>query len=259
MISVSKIKIYIHPTCATSYYVVKHLASKRLLDGVEIVSTHDPAGSGVLAGRIWSVPWILLDDAPVATDPVEPGEVKAIVTGQWSNEIGDPVGAFLETVLHSAYAAAVAYLHDSVLPVLDGALVSAATRSPLSGIEPKEVIGQVGLRSGKLWAEWRDKVMRALGISFVQETWWASNEGLDREKLRQIATPEIVGAWLVAKASIGRSGLPPRPLLSRESLEKLAGFIKRGAAGLLSKIRREQEEILGNKEYWETLRNLGIE
>ena len=46
---------------------------------------------------------------------------------------------------------------------------------------------------------------------------------------------------------------------SRESLEKLAGFIRRGAAGLLSKIRREQEEILSDKEYWETLRSLGIE
>jgi len=229
------------------------------LDRVEIVSTHDPVGSGVLAGRVWSVPWILLDGVPVATDPVEPGEVEAIVTGQWSNTVRDPVEAFLEAVLHSAYAAAVAYLHDSVLSVLDEALVSAATRSPLSGIEPREVIDQVRERSNKLWAEWRDKVMRALGISFVRETWWASNTGLDRERLRQIATPEIVGAWLVAKASIGRSGLPPRPLPSRKSLEKLAGFIKRGAAGLLSKIRREQEEILSDKEYWETLRSLGIE
>ena len=122
----------------------------------------------MLTKRIWSVPWILLDDAPVATDPVEPGEVEVIVAGQWSNKIRDPVGAFLETVLHSAYAAAVAYLHDSVLPVLDEALVSAATRSSLSGIEPREVIEQVRRRSDELWAEWRDKIMRALGISLCK-------------------------------------------------------------------------------------------
>ena len=56
-------------------------------------------------------------------------------------------------MFHRAYAAAVTYLHDSVLPVLD--------------------------------------------------------EALGRERLRQIVIPEIVGAWLVAKASIGRSGFPP--------------------------------------------------
>jgi predicted thioredoxin/glutaredoxin len=253
-----RILMYIHPTCATSYHVVKHLARKGLLDRVELTSTANPAGSEVLRRNVWSVPWILVDGVPAATDPVEPEEAEAIITGSWKPSGKDPVEAFMETVLHSAYAAAAAYLHDDIAPVLDTDFASAATRAPLSGANPESVISEVRRRGKELWEEWRNKVMRALGISFVREYWWASGGSLAREELKQLATPTNVGAWLIAKASIGRSGLPSKPFPRKELVEDMARFVQRGAAGLLSKIRREQEEILNDEEYWRILSEHGL-
>ena len=246
-----RVAVYIHPTCATSYELVKRLASEGLLERVELRDTSSP--SEALHQGVWSVPWILVDGQPAATDPVEPGEALEIITGAWSRSIANPAEAFMETVLHSAYAAAVAYLHGSLEPVLDEALASAAARSPLSGIDPSKLLGEIRSNAEKLYREWEDKIMRALGISFVREAWWASSGSLDRETLRNMATPEAVGLWLIGKASIGRTGLPPKPLPSRERLEKLASFIHRGAAGLLSRVKREQETILGDEEYWRIL------
>ncbi|KSW12055.1 hypothetical protein CF15_04555 [Pyrodictium occultum] len=249
----NKYTLYIHPTCASSYEVVKHLAGKGLLDSVRLVSTAEPAASQVLGRSVWSVPWLVVDEVPVATDPVEPAEVEAILLGEGPLEAGDPVEEFMEAVLHSAYAAAVAYLHGSVKPVADTALISAATRAPLRGLDVEEVAREVLERADELYAGWEDKIMRALGISFVRELWWAHGGELEKEQVRELATPGNVGLWLVAKASIGRSGLPSRPMPPRERLERLAGFVRRGAAGLLFKVRREQETILGDEEYWKLL------
>jgi len=245
--------LYIHPTCATSYEAVKHLAAKGLLDGIRLVSTAEPAASGVLRGSVWSVPWLVVESVPVATDPVAPGEVESILLGEGPLRRGDPVEEFMEAVLHSAYAAAVSYLHGSIRPVIDTAFISAATRAPLRGLDVEEVAREVAARADELYREWEDRLMRALGISFVRELWWATRGGVTRERLRELAAPETLGLWLIAKASIGRNGLPDRPLPGPEKLERLASFVARGAAGLLSRVKREQERILGDEEYWRLL------
>jgi len=251
-----RVEIVIHPTCAASYEAVKALAAEGLLGEVVLHSAEDPRL--VLRLGAWSVPWVLVDGRPAATDPVDPGEVVEIASGAWQRRVEDPVEAFMATVLHSAYAAAVAYLHGSLEPVIDEALASAAARSPLSGLDPAEVAAMVRRDAAGLYQEWEDRLMRALGVSFARETWWGLNGSMGREELRQAASPASVAAWLIAKASIGRGGLPPRPLPPRERVEKLAGFIRRAAAGLASKVRREQEAILGDEEYWRLLReNLG--
>ncbi|NOZ88959.1 MAG: hypothetical protein GXO15_03450 [Crenarchaeota archaeon] len=246
-----RVVVYIHPTCATSYELVKALAGEGLLDAVELRDTSSPGP--VLRGAVWSVPWILVDGRPAATDPVSAEEAAEIIRGTWSRGVEDPVKAFMETVLHSAYAAALAYLHGSLRPVLDEALASAAVRAPLSGVEPRGVLEAVEAEAERLYGEWEDPIMRALGISYVREAWWASGGTLSRDQLRAAAAPEAVGAWLIAKASIGRAGLPPRPLPPRERVERLASFIQRAAAGLLNRVRREQEQILGDEEYWRLL------
>ncbi len=246
-----RIVVYIHPTCATSYELVKTLAAEGLLDSVELRDTSIPGA--VLREAVWSVPWILVDGKPAATDPVSAGEAAEIIRGTWSRDIGDPVKAFMETVLHSAYAAALVYLHGSLRPVLDEAFASAAVRAPLSGVEPRSVLEAVEAEAERLYREWEDPIMRALGIYYVREAWWASGGSLSRDQLRAAAAPEAVGAWLIAKASIGRAGLPPKPLPPRGRVERLASFIQRAASGLVNRVKREQEQILGDEEYWRLL------
>ncbi len=248
--------VYVHPTCHASYEAVKTLAREGLLGSVELRGVVNPAEA--LGRRIWSVPWLLVDGRPAATDPVDPGELVEAVRGVWQRRVVDPVEAFMATVLHSAYAAAVAYVHGSLKPVLDEALASAAVRAPLSGLAPRSVLEEVEANERRLYEQWEDKLMRALGVSYVRELWWATGGDLDREAVRAAATPATAGAWLLAKASIGRAGLPQDPRLRPGAAEALADFVRRGAAGLLNKVRREQEEILGDTAYWELLRSLGI-
>ena len=249
--------LYIHPTCATSYRVVKHLASRGLLSRVELASTSEPWGA--LRAGAWSVPWLVVDGVPAATDPVEPGELEAMLLGEWKPpERVDPVEAVLEAVLHSAYASAVAVAHASLLPALDRGLASAALRAPLSGADVDAVLAELRGAADSLWGVWSDKLVRALGISFVREMWWASRGQLSREELRDTARPHVLGAWLLAKASVGRTGLPGRPLPDPQLLRSMSNFVSRAAAGLLNRVRREQEEILGDEGYWRLLEEHGL-
>ncbi|RUM47267.1 MAG: hypothetical protein DSY37_03185 [Hyperthermus sp.] len=254
-----KVTVYIHPTCLASYRLIKHLHSRGLLERVEVVSTANSM-QHVLANRVWSVPWIVVDGEPAATDPVEPLEAEAIITGAWSPTSSKGVEeAFMEAVLHSAYASSIAYVHDGLEAVVDPLLVSAAVRAPLRKVMVEDVVDRLRAKSRELWEAWRDKIMRALGISFVREYWWARGGRLEADELRSSVNTAVIGLWLIAKASLGRSGLPSNPVPRRELVEKLARFVLRGAAGLVARVEREQNTILADSEYWRLLGSLGIE
>ncbi len=229
------------------------MAENDLLDHATLVATTDIGPVDALGQRIWSVPWIVIDGKPAATDPIEGDELEEILVQGRGREPLSVEEAFMETVLHSAYATALAYLHGSLQPVLDTALASAAVRSPLTRINPEMVIDIVKANKEGLYSSWEDKLMRALAVSYVRELWWASNGFLERSQVEDNATPLQVAQWLLAKASIGRNGLPLKPFPDRDRVQKLASFIRRGAAGLLNKVRHEQEKILGDKDYWRLL------
>ncbi|MEB3862081.1 MAG: hypothetical protein GSR84_07675 [Desulfurococcales archaeon] len=246
-----RIEILIHPTCATSYKVVKHLHSKGLLDRVELAPTSRPASA--FKARVWSVPWIIVDGIPAATDPVTPEEAESIVREGRAEIPEDPEKAFMETVLHSAYAASVAVVHDSIAPVLDEDLASAALRTPLGGPDP----GQLRV-DDNLYREWRNMLVRALAISLVREIWWTTRghppsiEGLGNLEA-------LAGTWLLAKASIGRAGLPGDPSRGEAvGARELAEFLSKAYKSLVRRIEREQKTILGDREYWRLVEDLGL-
>ncbi|MET1127884.1 MAG: hypothetical protein ABWW70_00995 [Thermoproteota archaeon] len=247
----ARITLVVHPTCASSYRVVKHLDERGLLGRVELVVADKP--SAAFRYRAWSVPWVLVDGEPAASDPVSPEELERIIVEGKAGAPGSVEEAFMEAVLHSAYASSLALLWGSLEPVLDRDLASAALRSPLTGVKPEEALQRVGAEAERLYGEWSDKMARALGISFVREAWWALRGKLTAEALRDMATPAAVGAWLLAKASIGRIGLPSRPLLREGPAEAIARFVRAAARGLLNKIEREQREILEDGRYWSIL------
>ncbi|MCE4601729.1 MAG: hypothetical protein F7C08_02485 [Desulfurococcales archaeon] len=246
-----RVEILIHPTCATSYKVVKHLHSKRLLGKAELAPTSSPRHA--FRARVWSVPWIIVDGIPAATDPVTPEEVESIILEGKAEIPRDPVKAFMEAVLHSAYAASVAVVHGSINPVLDEDLASAALRTPLGGPSP----GQLRIHD-TVYMEWSNMLVRALAISLVRELWWATRGS--PPSLVELGNLEaIAGTWLLAKASIGRAGLPGDPS-SREvkGAGELAEFLSKTYNSLVKRVEREQKMILGDKEYWRLIEDLGL-
>lgn len=244
------VRIHIHPTCMTSYRLVKKLYEENLLGKVKLVDTSLVAPSRVLESGVWSVPWVSVDGAPAATDPVDPEEVVGIVVEGRAHLPNDPAERFMETVLHSMYASSLVYMHGSLKPVYSHSLASAAARSPLGGPEPGAVLRAVAERGEELLDKWIDAFMRVLGIGYVRTLWWAAGGGpgeLEPPSQTQVAV------WLLSAASMGRVGLPWKPYLDSGKVRRLATFIEKGFKGLLNRVAREQETIMGDEEYWEIL------
>ncbi|GBF09202.1 conserved hypothetical protein [Aeropyrum pernix] len=243
-----RVKIYVHKTCASSYSLFRGLREKGLLERVEIVEAKGPLDEG---GRlIWSVPWVLLDGEVLAGDPVDPVVIESAVKGS-KIDVGDPVEAFMETILHSSLASSIAVLSRSLEPVLDVSLASAAVRSPLSGLNPRDVLESVEARASELYNEWSGKLARALAIGFVRELWWARGGTLDPGGLESIVSSGGFRLWLLAKGSLGRVGLPadPRLVAGYREVGEAEDFLLKTGPALIRRVEREQTGILGDREW----------
>jgi predicted thioredoxin/glutaredoxin len=252
---VSRLRLYVHPTCYSSYVVVKELARRRLLDRIELVDTSRTSPLKLLREGVWSVPWLADSSGePLATDPLETAEAVSIVAGTWSQPpLEDPVEAFSKAILHSAYATAVTLVMGSPRYVVDEGFLAASLRARLRGIRVKDLVDKVSSAIERQFDQLLDRLRRAAGVSLVRELWWGSNGDLDVDDLRNLDAG-FAAAWLIAKASVGRIGLPAKPWKDVGRVAKqIAEFVRRGAAGLIAKVRREWEEITTDEEYWRIL------
>lgn len=232
------VTVYVHPTCPSSRALLEGLDSRGLLGRVRVVDATLPGPTGVLWRGVWSVPWVVVDGEPAAADPVAPEEVEAMVEGRRLEPPRDPVRAFMETVMHSGYAASLVVVHGSLEPVLDRSLASAAVRAPLTGADPESVLSSVRDDMEALYEDWIDPLARVAGLAVARALYWARGR-LEPEDLANISEG-TVSAVLLALASIGRAGIPGRP--PRES-GRVASFLRRGSAGIARKITREQEAL----------------
>ncbi len=239
-----EVKIVYHPTCATSHRVIKALLENELIDKVNLESIETPLPS--ITSGIWSVPWILVDGDPVATDPVEPDEVVALVRdGKPLEARGDPYEMLAEAILHSAFASAHVITASSLKPVLTGSFARAALRSRYTGYTLESLDPA---RLEELYAEWRGKFARALAFSFVRELWWSSQGSIEAETVKSIPL-EAFAAWVIGKASVGRIGIPVKPQPDMGALEEGYNMLVKGASRLIARIEIEQETILADEEY----------
>jgi len=241
--------LYVHKTCASSYSLYRELASRGLLGSVELRPHHSPADE---EGRlIWSVPWLTVNGEPAGTDPLPLEVVEAAVSGSRLAPPRDPAGKFMEAVLHSAIAASMVLVNETLKPVLDEAFASAALHSPLTGVDPREALAEVASREEELLSEWMGKLARAAAISFVREAWWAGGGAVSESTLTRLVESGGFKTWLLGKASVGRLGLPsdPRVVAENRWVAEAENFIVKAAPALIRKVAREQEEILGDQEW----------
>ncbi|MEM1619997.1 MAG: hypothetical protein QXU52_04530 [Fervidicoccaceae archaeon] len=249
-----EIELVVHPTCKSSRVLLLEAERAGLLEKIEVrVALR---AEDFISSRALSVPWLLLRGEPAAADPMGLEELSAAVSGEPLSLERDPLEALIETVAHSSFISAQVVLRGSLEPAINSDLVAAAVRAPLTGISPVEVLEELSRRERALYEEHLEKLTRALAVSFVRETWWASDGSLTSEALRRIADPLVVGAWLIGKAGIGRVGLPSLPRPPKRELEMIIEFIERNASGLISRVEREQLETLGDEHYRDLLNSL---
>ncbi len=241
-------RIILHPSCPSSREVVLGLAERGLLDKVDLVVLDRPMPVGGVFP--WSVPLIVDPSGePLAMDPVDAVESAEILEGRWDRSVDD-FEAFYWSIVYSAYASATLLVHGSPEPLLEESFLKPALRLPLRGLSVEEARERLRPRLGEiLEGKKRDVIVRALAVAVARYYYWAG--GRDPERLAGLG-PEGVGAVLLAMASIGRSNLPWKPK-PPEAAGELADFLARGARGLLRKIEREQEQVLGYEEYQEIL------
>lgn len=243
--------LVIHPSCPVSRRVVLKLADEGLLDSVELLDARDPRT--VFEYGVWSVPWLIVNGVPTATDPVSEDEVVSLLRGG-EVPVRSPLEAFSDALIHSSFASAVALVNDNPLLVVERGFVSAAVRAPATRIDVDRAVQVIMERLPGAWEEGlKDKVARALGVSFVRELYWARG-GVTREELIEAVKGGAVRLWLLGKASIGRGGLPWRPYRDIATVaEPVERFVERGAVGLIRRVERELKELEGDSRYWKLL------
>lgn len=247
-----RLVLVFHPTCYSSFLVVKHLYKEGLIDRVHLVNSSKTTGHAG-TGLVWSVPWITVDGIPAGTDPISGEEVALMVKGGFRGGEVDPVKRFMEAVPASAYASALLALHMSIEPLMDRGFISAITRSPFTGLPPSDAMKEILDNKDYVLEELLPRASRALAVNMARDLWWS---GLDKP---EPPSREFVGSWLIAKAGIGRVGLPSKPLLERHrGVEALIEILESEFERLLFRVAREQRAILGDREYWALLESLGV-
>ncbi|MCC6041667.1 MAG: hypothetical protein LM554_00760 [Desulfurococcaceae archaeon] len=249
-----RVEVLIHPTCLSSYRLIKKLIEKNTISRVKLVSMENLFQ--IINYKAWSVPWIIVDGQAAATDPVEYPELEAIIENR-ELVVRDPLEAFKNTIIHSGYLSSIVALWGSINPILNNEVISVAIREPITKINVEYVKERIVEKKEEIYREIIDVVYRTLGIAFVRELLWASRGELTEDDLTKYVDPLIVKTWLIAKASIGRIGLPRDPWnRGSESAEAISNFISRSARGILNKVRREYEEITSDEDYWRVIREI---
>jgi predicted thioredoxin/glutaredoxin len=248
----STIKLYFHPTCATSHELIINLYKKGYLNKIEIYNLIKPLEKSF----IWSVPWLVEDNEPIGTDPISDDEVINIIENK-NVYIENPEESFMMSILHSSYASSIAILHKDLSFLINDSLIKASIRYGFSGVDISNLKAAISKNKDRLFEEYRDKIRRALSVSFVRELYWSKSGKINSDDIIKFSDPTVVGLWLLSKGSIGRIGLPKKPFVFDDiDVKEISEFVAKRGKGLLEKIKEEQENIYNDKLYWEIIEKI---
>lgn len=244
-------RLVVHPTCASSRSLLHGLRERGLLDRVELVVAYTPGAAGGLV--VWSVPLLVSPSGePLAMDPLGVEEAEVLLSGGVPGPRGGLEDEFLEAVLYSSYASALALVHGSLEPLArDPTFLAPALRAIPRRLDLEDASRRLASAAGRLYSENWETIARAATLSYARTLYWVHGRDALEERLSK-STPDDVAEWLLASASMGRTGLPPRPGRPRAA-EYIAGFARRRARGLARKIIREQEELARDPLFRELL------
>ncbi|MGC8631648.1 MAG: hypothetical protein ACP5T2_04395 [Thermoprotei archaeon] len=242
-------EIYLHPSCFSSYKLLKKLKSDGFLSEITLVDTSKDAPGSLQKGVI-SVPFIFENDEPVLVDPVSAEEVEALISGNRSQSamtIGQSIESFLNSVMASGLAVASSLIRQDFLHLVRGNFFIAASKT---NVYPHEFslieLQQALTNEGSSYFQ-RKKALyaRALVYNLVRHAFWAGKA----PRFSDFELKELI----LMQASVGRVGMPYPPQVSLELVKEVQQILAEKGEEYYRRIVTEQETIGQDKEYLELI------
>ncbi|MEM4438168.1 MAG: thioredoxin [Pyrobaculum sp.] len=246
------IKVVIHYTCKSSYKIFKALKDT---PGVEFEVAKTPYFT-YLKRYVVSVPAVFYNDELTLLDPVEPSDVVTLRDGKNEKElpIEEAVENFIKGVLASQALLTITMLYKSIKPILDPQLVAVLSRAKYHRQEAKtpQILEKLRKDDGEIIKEKWDILTKSLTFGLVRELYWL---GIDIDSIEK----PHVKMWLLAKATVGRLGLPtPTPTVPEDVADAVYKILRDAGRRYLDKIAEEQKTIQADVEYNRYTNNINI-
>jgi len=237
-----EIEILLHSTCKSSYILYKALRHRN----IKFKFVEYPYVEYIRAG-IFSVPALFVDGVLTLLDPIEPQDVENLIEGGIGSDfdVEEGVENFANGVVASQALSTIVLLHKSFAPVLEPELTSILSRARYHKRE--ELVGpiveEIKRRDREIFAEYFEHIVKSVVYGMIRELYWhgMSLEDVDLNHVKM---------WLLAKATLGRVGLPtPRPSVPQDVAEAMYSILRERGELYLDKIREEQELLLSDREF----------
>lgn len=194
--------VYYHPACFTSYKLLR-LLREEAIDGVELVNVERSPHLSV-SRRILTVPLIFRGGEAIYGGPIDLQVAKEALLGRSPKvSVGDVQGALIAGVADSAAVSALVLAAGSLLPLLELKDFIVATTGLYFDEERdrklSEALEIISSDDGSLFNSSRHKFISTLVYNKAREDIYL---GIDKKE------PEDFLSWFVAKASVGRAGVP---------------------------------------------------
>ncbi|RFA94912.1 thioredoxin [Pyrobaculum aerophilum] len=237
------IKIVLHHTCKSSYTLFKALKNT---PGVKFEMASQPYFT-YLKNYVLSVPAVFKDGELYLLDPVEPDDIKSLIEGKTEREldVDEAVDNAIRGVMASQAMLTAVMLYKSLRPILDAEIISVISRAKFHGQTAKvpQIIQRIREREEELLKEHWEHLVKLLTFGLVREMYWLQIDIDEVEKSH-------IKMWLLAKATVGRLGLPyPRPNVPEDVVDAVYAVLKDAGRRYMDRIAEEQQIILGDAEF----------
>ncbi len=240
--------LYIHPTCYSSYLLVKGIGKYREAIDVKI-AVNMPVE--YMRRGLFSVPMLYRDNTPIIADPVEPDDVKALMEGGLGDiGIDEALENTVNGIMASQFLLANVLLHGSITGVVDEETLKVISRLRLHSAEhmSKALTEKIARSESDILRENMETFIKVLTMGLIRELYWL---GVDLDEVDKTH----IAMFLLDKSSIGRVSLPFKPG-PPEIVDAIYGVFQERKYAYLNKVKAEQETIYSDLEYLEFLKSL---
>lgn len=255
--------VLIHPTCYTSYKLVKTLYEHKLLDSIELIDVAQKP-STALEYSILSVPAIVVNGKPLYAGPIDldralrliGGDVEAISVDLDVEDLADSIiGVVADSLALSAI---------TIYNGIEQALYFKNTIRAGIGLVDEELL-EKALTTVKSSSSYREKLVRKaarnLAYNTIRMLYWSYGKRIRTLRdLGEFLSLDHLALIIEALSISGRIGLVHyRRSKLIEKIRPVYEYITENFTRIASSVFREQDEIIFDDEYIGILRSKGID
>jgi predicted thioredoxin/glutaredoxin len=136
-------------------------------------------------------------------------------------------------------------LYKSLKPILDPELAAVISRARFHRQEHKtpQIIQRLREREEEILTEHWEHLVKLLTFGLVREMYWL---GIDVEEVEK----SHIKMWLLAKATVGRLGLPhPVPETREEVVDSVYAVLREAGRRYMDRVAEEQQIIQSDAEF----------